>query len=87
MINRRLYECQPMASTLTPPDSVPTAPRLALRPRECAQALGISEKTLFTATKAGEIPHVKLGKVVLYPVAQLREWLAECAARETGGDA
>jgi excisionase family DNA binding protein len=35
--------------------------RLLLRPREAADALGISERTLFTFTKAGRIPKVRIG--------------------------
>jgi len=65
----------------------PTAPRLALRPREAAKALGVSEKWLWSATKAGEIPSVKLGKgVVLYPVDALRDYLSR-KSRENGGAA
>jgi hypothetical protein len=44
--------------------------------------LGISARTLFTLTKSGEVPHVRLNGVVLYPLAALREWLAN---RTTGG--
>lgn len=51
-------------------------PRLALRPREAAQALGVSPKTLWTWTKNNEIPFVRHGKAVLYPVSSLNEWLA-----------
>lgn len=50
--------------------------KLALRPREAAQALGISPKTLWTWTKNNEIPFVRHGKAVLYPVSALNEWLA-----------
>ena len=32
-------------------------PRLALRPRDAARALGISERLLWTKTNAHEIPH------------------------------
>jgi excisionase family DNA binding protein len=61
--------------------------RLALRPREAAKALGVSEKWLWAATKTGEIPSVKLGKgVVLYPVDLLRDYLAR-KVRENGGAA
>ena len=53
---------------------------LALRPREAAQALSISERHLFTLTKDGEIPCVRIGsgsrKTVLYPMESLRNWLA-----------
>lgn len=55
----------------------PPPVKLALRPREAAEALGISERTLFSMTKAGEIPHVKRQKMVLYPVAELQQWLSE----------
>jgi len=51
-------------------------PQLALRPREAAKALGISERTLWTLTRAGEIPHVRLGRAVLYSIDALRAWLA-----------
>ena len=55
---------------------------LALSPRDAAQALGISERTLWSATQPrGPIPSVKLGNRVLYPVTGLQEWLTR-AARE-----
>jgi hypothetical protein len=52
---------------------------LALRPREAAAALGISERKLWSLTQAGDVPHVKLDRVTLYPVAVLEDWLARCA--------
>jgi len=58
-------------------------PSLALRPREAARALGVSERTLWSWTQAGTIPHLKRGRAVLYPVAALEQWLAE----ETAGGA
>jgi excisionase family DNA binding protein len=62
--------------------SVPI-PALALRPREAAAALGVSERTLWAWTAAGEVPHVRRGKTVLYPVGELTRWLAE---QSTGGN-
>ena len=50
---------------------------LALRPREAAKALGVSERTLWGWTREGTVPHVKVGRTVLYPVAGLREWLRQ----------
>ena len=50
-------------------------PRLSLRPREAAEALGISERTLWTWTKRGDVPHVRRNGTVLYPVDLLRRWL------------
>jgi excisionase family DNA binding protein len=61
-------------------------PRLALRPREAAKALGIGERLLFDLTKRGEVPHLRLGnKCVVYPLDALRDWLAGRAQRK-GGD-
>ena len=62
----------------------PSAPervalRLALRPKDAAVALGIGERLLWERTNCGEIPHVRIGKAILYPVAVLEEWLAEKA--------
>jgi excisionase family DNA binding protein len=50
---------------------------LALRPRDAARALGVSPSTLERIRKAGKIPHIKIGNVVLYRVESLREWLKE----------
>lgn len=47
--------------------------RLALRPREAAAALGVSERTLRQLLP--ELPTVRRGNIVLVPVAGLREWL------------
>lgn len=54
---------------------------LAIRPREAARVLGISERLLWSLTNRGEIPHLKLGRATLYPVEQLQEWLRERAEK------
>jgi excisionase family DNA binding protein len=54
-------------------------PRLALRPREAAKSLGVSERTLWTWTDSDEVPHIRRGKTILYPVDVLRRWLDEQA--------
>jgi len=59
-------------------------PRLALRPKEASKALGIGPRLLWSMTNRGEIPHIKLGKAVLYPVAELERWLSERAQRKGG---
>jgi len=58
--------------------------RLALRPGEAARMLGVSPRWLWAQTNAGAIPHAKVGRAVLYPVAALRAWLAD---RSRGGKA
>lgn len=57
--------------------------RLALRPKEAAAALGIGARLLWEKTNCGDIPHVKIGRCVTYPVDLLRDWLARQA--EGGG--
>jgi hypothetical protein len=51
-------------------------PILALRRRDAAKALGIGVRLLWAKTNAGEIPHVRIGRTVIYPVDLLREYLA-----------
>lgn len=65
-----------MASSLyrqTPADRA-SAP-LALRPRQAAAALAVSLSTLERLTKAGELPVVRLGRVRLYELVALEEFL------------
>jgi len=56
--------------------------QLLLTPRQAAQALQISERTLWSMKASGEIPHVLLRTSVRYPVADLQKWIDE---RKTGG--
>ncbi len=58
------------------------ADRLALRPKEAAQALGICERTLRQILP--ELPHVRVGGAVLLPVEGLQAWLRERAEAEQG---
>ncbi|NNF44242.1 MAG: helix-turn-helix domain-containing protein [Phycisphaerales bacterium] len=67
---------------LTSPEAVPV---LSLRPKDAARALGIGERLLWSKTNAGEIPCVRIGRAVVYPVDLLRDWLAEEAKRKGGG--
>jgi excisionase family DNA binding protein len=56
--------------------------RLSLRPREAAEALGISPSTLERLTRAGEIPARKANRCTVYSVAALQAW---AEGREIGG--
>jgi hypothetical protein len=51
-------------------------PTLSVRSREAAEMLGISERLLARLTKDGDVPIVRLGTAVVYPVAGLKVWLA-----------
>lgn len=61
------------------PDQTDPTPCLALRPRQAAQALGIGERLLWSKTNAGEIPSVRIGRAVVYPIDLLRAYLARQA--------
>jgi len=59
-------------------------PRLALRAAEAAESLGISERLLWSKTNAGEVPHIRIGRAILYPVDGLRNWLHQQAETKGG---
>jgi len=61
-------------------------PALALRPREAAKALGVSERTLWGWTHAGTVPYVRVGRTILYPVDALRDWLKQRSEPVKGGE-
>ena len=48
---------------------------LALRSREAAKALGISERTLARMKAAGQLAFVRAGNSILFPVKALEAWL------------
>jgi excisionase family DNA binding protein len=55
--------------------------------RDAAKRLGISERTLWALTDAGEIPVVRIGRRVLYDLADLHEFIerakTKCAAHSS----
>jgi excisionase family DNA binding protein len=61
----------------------PIIPPLLLTPREAATALAISERTLWTLTKSGALPAVRLGRSVRYSVDALREHIAQLQSPQT----
>ena len=65
-------------------DTIFLAPisRLLLTPNEAAAALRISPRLLWSKTKLGEIPCVRIGKAVRYAPSALQEWI-DRAATET----
>ncbi len=72
--------------TDTDPEPRAPVPCLGLRRKDAAAALGIGERKLWeiTADRTSGIPHVRLGKAVLYPVRELRDWLAQQASPRKG---
>ncbi len=65
-----------------PEERLHLADRLALRPKEAAQALGLSERKLREVLP--QLPHVRVGGAVLLPVEALRSWLEQQAKVEPG---
>ena len=57
----------------------PDAPvhKLAWRQKEVAQALSLSERKVEELKAGNHIPHFHVGKAVLYPVDQMRQWVEE----------
>jgi hypothetical protein len=49
--------------------------RLLLTPIDAAAALGISPRLLWSKTKLGEIPCVRIGKAVRYSPTALQAWI------------
>jgi hypothetical protein len=62
------------------PSSRPSVPRLALRPEQAAQALGVS-RSFFFAEILPDLRVVRCRRLRLIPVAELERWLDRNAAR------
>lgn len=52
---------------------------LAVRAKDAARLLGIGERQVWSLTSAGKIPHVRIGRIVLFPIRDLQEWLSRRA--------
>ncbi len=57
---------------------------LLLTPQQAAEALAISPRKLWGMTASGDIPHIRLGRCVRYPVDDLRDYID---AQKQGGNA
>lgn len=64
----------PAEPTMPVPADAGVSP-LVLNVREAAKLLSISERTLFTITKRGEMPAVRIGSRVLYDPADLANYV------------
>ena len=51
--------------------------RLTLNVDELAKIIGLSKWTIYTLSCQGKIPHVKVGRRVLFPVKAIEKWLDE----------
>ena len=59
-----------------------SVPPLLVSPREAANLLGISERSLHTYTAAGTIPVVRIGGSKRYSVAALSEWIRAASEKK-----
>jgi hypothetical protein len=59
-------------------------PRLAYRLSEIAAALGVSKRLLEQARAAGRLPRpdLRIGRVSLWKIESVRDWLSEQADRQ-----
>lgn len=57
---------------------------ILLRDREAAGVLGVSVRTVFDWRENHGLPHVRIGRTVRYPLADLQRW---AEARIEGGAA
>lgn len=60
--------------------SIADAPRLGLSPEEFFIAIGIGRTAGYLALQRGEIPHRRIGRRIVIPMAAVERWL-------TGDDA
>lgn len=66
-----------------PPGGPQPPEPLLLNARDAAKTLAISERTLHTLSKAGDIPVIRFGRTVRFSLADLRQWIA--SKRATAG--
>lgn len=60
-----------------------TDPKLpaTMNAAQAADALGCSLRTLWRETKAGNIPHMRVGKLVRYPTHTFNKWMDDQARK------
>jgi excisionase family DNA binding protein len=67
--------------------TVTLADRLAFRPKEAAEALGVGERTVRKWMRDDALPYRRLDGVVLIPRHALEQWLEEQTQEERKADA
>ena len=56
--------------------------KLCLNAAEVSNQTGMSISSIRKLTRCGEIPHIRVGRRILYPVAEIEHWLK---SRTIGG--
>jgi excisionase family DNA binding protein len=55
---------------------------LLLSPRQASRALAVGERTLWSLTKSGAIPHIRIGKLVRYSVDSLKKYIEQAGEKK-----
>jgi len=58
---------------------------LLLKPGEAADLLGVSRSTIYQLMGSGEVPSMRVGKLLRVPAAALQRWVNERAAEPAPG--
>ena len=82
--SRMLWQAIRWENSKMTTESVQTTPAMLLTPKQAACVLAISGRKLWAMTASGEIPHLRLGRCVRYPVDELKRFLDK---RKKGGEA
>ena len=61
----------------------PSKTTLLLTPLQAAECLSVSSRKLWSMTAAREIPHIRLGRCVRYPIDDLKRWIEELKEERT----
>lgn len=71
---------------MSSPTKTTTAPRLALTRVEAAKAMGISARSVdsLIADRTSGFPVARVGRKVLIPTDELRQWLSNRASATSG---
>ena len=64
-----------------------TSGPMLIRPRDAAALLALCQRTLYTMTKAGLLPCVRVGKSLRYDPADLAAWVQRAKAGPLPGPA
>lgn len=59
------------------PSFTKTGERLLIKPIEAARLLTVSERTLWSLTKRGDLRCIRIGRAVRYDPADLRAWISQ----------
>jgi excisionase family DNA binding protein len=60
--------------------------RLLLRAEEVATLLGVGRSKVWEMIWSGELPAIRMGRLVRVPRSRLDEWIASRSANAPGGD-